>query len=128
MKSILKLLLFTLALVLPTSLEAAEMLANPREHSFNMHLHYSPNLSPTLVISENVNVRSSIPLESGRGGFIFARLDRGDSVYVISCEEYSMGHLWVYVYIPELKEYGYVAAEFLQNNFNFICGRTIQRY
>ncbi|WOD36977.1 hypothetical protein [Nodosilinea sp. E11] len=127
MKPMMNVLSIALALSFPTAVQSAEMLANPREHSFNMSLYYSSGLSPTLVVSESVNVRSSIPLESGRGGFIFARLDLGDSVYVISCEEYTMGHLWVYVYIPELKEYGYVAAEFLQSNFNFICERTIQR-
>ena len=113
--------------ILSTALpiEAAELLANPREHSFNMELHYSPNLSTTEVICDDINVRWSVPLESGRGGFIFARLDEGDSVYVMRCERYALGHLWVYVYIPELQEFGYVAAEFLQNNFNIICDRTL---
>ncbi len=115
-------------MLLSLPLQGAEMLANPREHSFNQRLHYTPNLSPTRVVASDVNVRASVPWESGRGGFIFARLDRDDEVYVMGCERYARGHLWVHIYIPELQEYGYVAAEFLQNNFNFICERTIRRY
>jgi len=111
----------TLALSFSTAAQAAEMLVNPREHSFNIHLYNSPDLSPTLVISESVGAFYSIPFESSSGGFIFARLYYGDSVYIISCEGYRLGFFWVYAYIPDLKEYGYIASEFLEDNFNCIC-------
>jgi hypothetical protein len=99
---------------------AAELIHNPREISVQRFIR---GQSSTLVIGDNVNVRM-LPTIVGNGGVVFARLDRNDQVYVLSCEGFAENHYWVRVYIPELKEIGYVSAEFLQNNFNHICDRT----
>ncbi|WP_416674997.1 hypothetical protein [Egbenema bharatensis] len=99
---------------------AAELIHNPTEISVQRFIQ---GQSPTLVLADRVNVRM-LPTIMGTGGVVFARLFRNDQVYVLSCEGFAENHYWVRVYIPELKEIGYVSAEFLQNNFNHICDRT----
>jgi hypothetical protein len=96
---------------------AAELLVNPREQIFSAD---NQGHAPTLVVADNVNVRN-YPTIEGKGGFVFARLSKGDKVYVVVCHGFSEGVYWVLVYIPELKEYGYVSAQYLENNFNNIC-------
>jgi hypothetical protein len=119
MKFIPLIILVTLA-VQSVPVRAAELLYNPREISVQRLIR---GQSSTLVIGDDVNVRM-LPTIMGNGGVVFARLDRNDPVYVLSCEGFAENHYWVRVYIPELKEIGYVSAEFLQNNFNHICDRT----
>lgn len=96
---------------------AAELLINPREFLFQK---YHRGQSPTLVVADDVNVRN-VPTTQGVLGFVFAKLSQGDEVYVLGCEGFLEGFYWVRVYIPELKETGYVAAQYLENNFNNIC-------
>ncbi|MBD1852992.1 hypothetical protein H6F87_23905 [Cyanobacteria bacterium FACHB-502] len=96
---------------------AAELLFNPREIAVELLIR---GQSPTLVIANDVNARM-LPTLRGNGGAPFARLSRNDEVYVLGCEGFAENHFWVQVYIPQLKETGYVAAEFLQNNYNHIC-------
>lgn len=99
---------------------AAELLHNPREASV---WRLIAGQSPTQVIASDVNVRN-MPTTIGNGGFIFASLDKGDDVYVLSCEGIIEGYFWVHVWIPEIGEMGYVVAEFLQNNYQTVCDQT----
>lgn len=98
---------------------AAKLLLNPREVNVQKLIN---GQSTTRVISNDVNVRN-FPTKTGNGGFVFAVLSRDDQVYVISCKGFHEGSYWVHIYIPQLKEFGYVAAEFLQNNYNHVCDR-----
>ncbi|MGB3616005.1 MAG: hypothetical protein WBA10_19595 [Elainellaceae cyanobacterium] len=102
---------------------AAELLLNPRAVNVSRLI---AGQSPTRVISDRVNVRN-LSTTVGNGGFVFARLDEGDEVYVLSCEGFNEGYFWVRVWIPEIGETGYVVAEYLQNNYQRICDRT-RRY
>ncbi len=112
-----------LAIAPLTPVVAAELLLNPRE--VNVWRLIAGQAS-TRVIASDVNVRN-LPTIMGNGGFVFARLDRDDEVYVLGCEGFSEGHFWVHIWIPEIGEIGYVAAEYLQNNYQTICDRT-RRY
>lgn len=112
------LVLFTLVVLVPTySANAAKLLVNPREVAVQKFIR---GQATTLVIADNVNVRN-LPTTIGNGGFVFATLSKGDKVYVISCEGFSEGYYWLRIYIPSLKEFGYVSAQFLQSNYNHIC-------
>ena len=114
-------LVSTLAIILPSvSTTAAELLLNPREVNVS---YLIAGQSPTLVIAGDVNVRNYSTTRA-RGGFIFARLDKGDEVYVLSCEGFNEDYFWVKVWIPEIGEIGYVVAEHLQSNYQVICDRT----
>lgn len=100
---------------------AAEMIVNPRE------IHVGPMIrgqAPTQVIADDVNVRTQPTTYVTPGAFPFARLDKGDEVYVLSCEGISDDHFWTQVWIPEIGEIGYVVAEYLQNNYQTVCDRT----
>jgi hypothetical protein len=99
---------------------AAELLLNPREVVVQRHIR---GQSPTLVIANDVNVRN-LNTTRGNGGFVFAKLQEGDEVFVLSCEGFGEGYHWVRVYIPDLKEFGYVASQYLQSNFNHVCERS----
>ncbi|MEM6424231.1 MAG: hypothetical protein AAF728_03585 [Cyanobacteria bacterium P01_D01_bin.128] len=99
---------------------AAELLVNPREAAV---WRIIAGQASTSVIANNVNVRN-MPTTIGNGGFVFARLDEGDEVYVLSCAGIIEGYFWVNVWIPEIGEIGYVVAEYLQNNYQTICNRT----
>lgn len=99
---------------------AAELLINPREVNVSRLID---GQSPTLVVADQVNVRN-LPTLMGNGGFVFATLDEGDAVYILSCEGMSEGHFWVKVWIPEIGEIGYVVAEYLQSNYHHICDHT----
>lgn|GEM_PF-1856023 len=116
-----KRLLFYLSILVflvPTySASAAKLLSNPREVNVQKLIR---GQATTLVTATNVNVRN-LPTTTGNGGFIFATLSKGDKVYVIGCEGFSEGYYWLRIYIPDLKEFGYVSAQFLQNNYNNIC-------
>ena len=115
--------LFALTVIIvfvPTfSASAARLLFNPREVNVEKFIR---GQSPTLVIADDVNVRN-LPTVTGNGGFVFATLSKGDQVYVLECKGFSEGYNWVRIYIPELKEFGYVTAQYLQNNYNYICSR-----
>jgi hypothetical protein len=104
-----------------TSAISAELLLNPREVFVR---RFITGQSPTLVIADRVNVRSQPSTYGTSGNFVFARLDEGDEVYVLSCEGFSDGYFWVEVWIPEIGEIGYVAAQYLQNNYQGICDLT----
>jgi hypothetical protein len=101
------------------SANAGKLLFNPREAVAQKFIR---GQSTTLVIADDVNVRN-LATRQGNGGFVFATLSKGDRIYVISCEGVSEGVSWVRIYIPDLKEFGYVAEQFLQNNYNQICRR-----
>ena len=101
------------------SVNAGKLLFNPREAVAQKFIR---GQSTTLVIADDVNVRN-LATRQGNGGFVFATLSKGDRIYVISCEGVSEGVSWVRIYIPDLKEFGYVAEQFLQNNYNQICRR-----
>jgi hypothetical protein len=117
------LIIFTsLTFILPS--RAADLLLNPREVEVQ---HLIREQSPTLVIADDVNVRN-LPTTMGNGGFVFAKLQERDEVFVISCEGFGEGDYWIRVYIPELKEFGYVASQYLQSNFNHICERSNNFY
>ncbi|HEY9858077.1 MAG TPA: hypothetical protein V6D16_01125 [Candidatus Obscuribacterales bacterium] len=112
--------LITLLLLTATPSSAAELLFNPREASVQKLIY---GQSSTLVVGNDVLVRA-LPTKLGNGGFAFAKLIKGDRVYILGCEGFTEGHYWVNVYVPDIKEIGYVAAEFLQNNYNYICDRS----
>jgi len=101
------------------SVNAGKLLFNPREAVAQKFIR---GQSTTLVIADDVNVRN-LATRQGNGGFVFATLSKGDQIYVISCEGISEGVSWVRVYIPDLKEFGYISEQFLQNNYNQICRR-----
>lgn len=101
------------------SASAAKLLLNPREVVIQKFIR---GQSPTSVIADKVNVRN-FPTTRGNGGFVFATLTKGDQVYVLGCEGFAEGYYWVHIYIPDLKELGYVSAQFLQNNYNHICNQ-----
>lgn len=105
--------------LIPLPAVAAELLANPREFVVQRLIR---GQATTLVIADEVNVRT-LPSLEGNGTLVFAQLSQGDEVYVLECTRVAYERMWVRVYIPELKEMGYVSAEFLQNNFNQICAR-----
>lgn len=112
------LVLFVLVVLVPTySASAAKLLFNPREVIVQKLIR---GQSATLVIGDKVNVRN-LPTTIGNGGFVFASLSKGDKVYVIGCEGFAEGYYWLQIYIPDLKEFGYVSAQFLQSNYNHIC-------
>jgi len=112
------LVLSILVVLVPTSsVSAAKLLLNPREVVVQKLIR---GQSSTLVIADNVNVRN-LPTTIGNGGFVFASLSKGDKVYVIGCEGFAEGYYWLRIYIPDLKEFGYVSAQFLQNNYNYVC-------
>jgi len=101
------------------SVNAGKLLFNPREA---IARKFIGGQSTTLVISDNVNVRNRATVY-GNSGFVFAILNKGDQIYVLSCEGVSEGYSWVHIYIPDLKEFGYIAEQFLQNNYNQVCRR-----
>lgn len=110
----------TLLCLLPTfSASAAKLLFNPREAAVQKLIR---GQSSTRVIADDVKVRN-LPTRRGNGGFAFATLSKGDQIYVLNCEGVSEGYSWVRIYIPDLKEFGYVAEQFLQNNYNQVCQR-----
>jgi len=117
MKRLLLVLSISVFLVPTYSANAAKLLFNPRETVVQKLIR---GQSATLVIADNVNVRN-FPTTIGNGGFIFATLSKGDKVYVIGCEGFAEGYYWLRIYIPDLKEFGYVSAQFLQSNYNHIC-------
>ena len=98
---------------------AGKLLFNPREATVQKLIR---GQSTTLVIANDVNVRN-LSTRYGNGGFVFATLSKGDQIYVLSCEGISEGISWVRIYIPDLKEFGYIAEQFLQNNYNQVCRR-----
>lgn len=114
MKKFLAMLPVLLILVTTYSASAAKLLFNPREIVVQKLIR---GQSTTLVIADNVNVRN-LPTTVGNGGFVFATLSKGDKVYVIGCEGFAEGYYWLHIYIPDLKKFGYVAAQFLQSNYN----------
>jgi hypothetical protein len=68
-------ILFALAAstsLLGASANAAELLIDPDEF-FHQHMLFRTNQSPTLVVGDNVNVRT-LPGFSGNANTIFARL------------------------------------------------------
>jgi hypothetical protein len=101
------------------SANAGKLLFNPREA---IARKFIGGQSTTLVIADNVNVRNRATVY-GSSGFVFAILNKGDEIYVLSCEGVSEGYSWVHIYIPDLKEFGYIAEQFLQNNYNQVCRR-----
>ena len=108
-----------LSLLPVLSANAATLLFNPREVAVQKFIR---GQSTTQVVTDDVNVRN-LPTRLGNGGFIFATLNKADRIYVLSCEGVSEGYSWVRIYIPDLKEFGYVAEQFLQNNYNQVCRR-----
>lgn len=105
-----------------TSAFSAELLLNPREVYVRRLI---AGQSPTQVIADRVNVRNRPTTYGTSGNFVFALLDSGDEIYVLNCEGLSDGYFWVEVWIPEIGEIGYVASQYLQNNYQTICDRTL---